>query len=241
MNGEEDTLKIGCCGFPVALTSYFREMDVVEVQVSFYRQIGDSQVLNWRSKAPEGFEFILKAPQCVTHPPKSPTYRRSHLSPQERQGCGSFGLTEVVKGEMELFLEKAKALASEKFLFQTPPSFKPSPEHLEAMEAFFKYYRGVGTFLWEPRGSEWTPDLIREVCQRLGLIHATDPFLEVPQQWGDFVYFRLHGNLRSYRHDYTPEEMRAILEMVKGKGYILFNNDKMWKNALEMKALIKVE
>ena len=230
--------RIGCCGFPVSLDRYFRELEVVEVQVSFYRQIGERQALNWRSKAPQGFEFILKAPQCVTHPPKSPTYRRSHLPLQERKECGSFRLSEVVKREMETFLSRARILEADKFLFQTPPSFRPTPENLEAMEAFFRHYRGAGTFLWEPRGGEWSPQIIQDLCQRLSLIHATDPLLEGPQLWGDFTYFRLHGSLRTYRHDYTPEEMEIVLELAGEEGYIMFNNDKMWKNALEMKRLI---
>ncbi len=231
-------LKVGCCGFPVALDRYFKELTVVEVQVSFYRQIGEQQAQNWRSKAPEGFEFVLKAPQCVTHPPKSPTYRRSHLSPQERLECGFFRLSEVVKGEMEVFIARARTLKAEKFLFQTPPSFKPTPENLKAMEAFFRQYRGAGIFLWEPRGEEWTPEIIQEICGNLGLVHATDPLLEGPQLWGEFTYFRLHGNLKTYRHDYSPEELEIILELAEEEGYIMFNNNKMWKNALELRNLI---
>ncbi len=231
-------LKVGCCGFPVSLDRYFKELMVVEVQVSFYRQIGEVQAKNWRSKAPEGFEFILKAPQCVTHPPKSPTYRRSHLTPQERRECGEFRLSEVVKREMDVFLARARKLEAEKFLFQTPPSFRPTPEHLEAMETFFSHYKGAGIFLWEPRGEEWTPEIVQEVCQKLDLVHATDPLLEGPQLWGDFTYFRLHGSLRTYRHDYSPEEMETILELAGEEGYIMFNNDKMWKNALEFKRLM---
>lgn len=231
-------LKVGCCGFPVALDRYFREMSVVEIQASFYRQIGEQQARNWRDKAPESFEFILKAPQCVTHPPKSPTYRRSHLTPEERRECGFFRLSEVVKREMDTFLTRAEALRAHKFLFQTPPSFKPTPENLSAMEEFFRHYRGAGLFLWEPRGEEWSPEIIEDTCQRLDLIHATDPLLEGPQLWGDFTYFRLHGSLKTYRHDYSLEEMEIVLDLAGEEGYIMFNNDKMWKNALELKRLI---
>lgn len=232
-------MKIGCCGLPVALNRYFQEMEVVEVQISFYRQIGEQQARNWREKALGGFEFILKAPQCVTHPPRSPSYRRSHLSSQERQECGFFRLSEVVEREMDVFLERARTLKAQKFLFQTPPSFKPTWENLKAMEGFFKSYQGKGLFLWEPRGEEWTPQIVKEICQGLGLVHATDPLLEGAQVWGDFTYFRLHGNLRTYHHNYSREEMEAILELSGEEGYIMFNNDKMWKNALEMKSLLE--
>jgi uncharacterized protein YecE (DUF72 family) len=140
---------------------------------------------------------------------------------------------------MAVFLERARTLKAQNFLFQTPPSFKPARENLEAMEGFFKSYQGKGLFLWEPRGEKWTPQIVKECCQGLGLVHATDPLLESTQVWGDFTYFRLHGNLRTYHHNYSREEMAVILELSGEKGYIMFNNDKMWKNASEMKILLE--
>jgi len=232
-------LMVGCCGFPVALKRYFREMDVVEVQISFYRQIGEQQALHWRNGAPEEFEFILKAPQCVTHMPKSPTYRRSHLSPSERKECGFFRLSPVVEREMEVFLERAGTLKAAKYLFQTPPSFKPTEENLKAMETFFNHYEGIGVCLWEPRGEEWTAQIIKETCKRLHLVHATDPLLEGPQLWGDFTYYRLHGDLRTYHHDYSQEELARIMETAGETGYIMFNNSSMWQSALDLKELLE--
>ncbi len=224
-------LKIGCCGFAVSYKRYMKEFSVVEVQQSFYRRLGERQVKNWKSAAPENFEFVLKAPQCVTHPPNSPTYRRSDLPKDERRQCGFFKLTTVVKREMDIFLERAKVLEAKLFLFQTPASFKPTDENIENMIKFFNYYRGVGIFAWEPRGREWTEDIVRDICKKLNLIHATDPFLELPQLWGDFTYFRMHGDLRTYNYDYSEEEIKRILSLAKRDGYIFFNNSAMYKNA----------
>jgi len=99
------------------------------------------------------------------------------------------------------------------------------------MERFFGFYRGAGTFAWEPRGAEWTEEVVKEVCEKLSLVHATDPFLELPQLFGDFTYFRMHGDLKSYRYDYSEEEIKKILSLARGEGYIFFNNSAMYKNA----------
>lgn len=231
-------IKVGCCGFPASLDRYFQELKVVEVQLSFYRTLGERQVENWSRKAPEGFEFILKAPQCVTHSPNSPTYRRSHLPSEKRRDCGSFRLTPVVREEMETFLDRARFIGAERFLFQSPASFRPNSENLEQMAAFFQCYKGKGIFIWEPRGRDWTAEVVKGVCKRLDLIHATDPFLSGPQVWGDFTYFRMHGNLRTYRYTYTGEELMRLLELAKRGGYIMFNNSSMFKDALRMKQLL---
>ena len=217
-----------------------QEFKVVEVQYSFYRRLGEKQVINWKRSAPEDFEFVLKAPQCVTHSPNSPTYRRSDLPKEDRKYCGYFRLTDVVKREMEIFLERAKILNSRKFLFQTPSSFKPTDENLENMERFFSYYKGAGIFLWEPRGKEWTSEVVRSLCKRFGLIHATDPFLELPHLWGDFTYYRMHGNLKNYVYDYSDDELKRIIELSSPGGYVFFNNNCMYKNAKRLLELLSI-
>ncbi len=229
---------VGCCGFPVSYRRYFSLLPAVEVQQSFYRRLGERQVENWRRAAPEGFTFVLKAPQCVTHPPGSPTYRRSHLSADERRECGFFRLTDVVKSEMEHFLRMAERLNCRVFLFQTPASFKPTDENLRAMESFFSYYRGAGLFAWEPRGKDWDASTVRDLCLKFELVHATDPFLELPPQT-ETVYFRMHGDLRTYRYAYSDGELERLAAMVRSKrGYVFFNNSNMLDDALRFLSLL---
>ena len=231
-------LKIGCCGFPVAQGKYFASFETIEIQQSFYRTFTEKQVLNWAKKAPAGFEFILKAPQYITHFSHSPTYRRADLPKEKRQFCGGFRLNAVTEEVMEIFFARAKVLKAEKFVFQTPASFKPREENIKAMLAFFAYYQGRGIFIWEPRGKEWTEEIIKEICKKADLIHAVDPFLHGPPVWGTFTYFRLHGNLRTYRYSYTDEELTQILKMAGKEGYIMFNNSDMYANALRLKEMI---
>ncbi|MCD6320147.1 MAG: DUF72 domain-containing protein, partial [Candidatus Desulfofervidaceae bacterium] len=204
-------LKIGCCGFPVAQSKYFQNFNTIEIQQSFYRTLGEKQVRNWRDNAHPDFEFVLKAPQCVTHFPNSPTYRRADLPIEKREQCGGFRLNAVTEEVMEVFFARADVLKAEKFLFQTPVSFKPTEENIKAMLLFFKHFQNRGVFIWEPRGKEWLPEIVKSICQQAGLIHVVDPFLYGKPVWGDFSYFRLHGNLRTYQYSYSDTELYRLL------------------------------
>jgi len=119
-------LKIGCCGFPVAQETYFKQFSTIEIQQSFYRTLGIKQVENWSKKAPIYFEFVLKAPQYITHFPNSPTYRRADLPQEKRKYCGGFKLNTIIEQIMETFFDRAAILKAKKFVFQTPASFKPA-------------------------------------------------------------------------------------------------------------------
>ncbi|BAT71304.1 conserved hypothetical protein [Thermosulfidibacter takaii ABI70S6] len=235
------TIKVGCCGFPISYKQYMKKLKVVEVQQSFYRQLTDKQIKNWLKAAPEDFEFVLKAPQCVTHPPNSPTYRRSHLDKSERKDCGFFKLTDIVKREMETFLKRAEKLKAKVILFQTPASFKPTEENLENLHRYFDYYKDEKfIFFWEPRGSEWSLELVRSLCQNLKIYHATDPFLELPPAQDNPIYFRMHGDLKTYNYSYSDDELLKLAQMAKGKtGYVFFNNSNMLEDALKFLSYLK--
>src|SRR5271155_1545813 len=56
---------IGCAGFPVPATRYFKEFAFVEVQETFLAQPGTGTLRRWRREAPGGFEFALLAPREI--------------------------------------------------------------------------------------------------------------------------------------------------------------------------------
>jgi len=231
--------KIGCCGFPISQEKYFKEFSVIEIQQSFYRTLTEKQVKNWKSKAPGEFEFVLKAPQYITHPPTSPTYRRADLVAEKRKFCGGFRINSVTEEIMETFHARASLLGAKKFVFQTPASFRPTDENIKNLLVFFKHYRGRGVFIWEPRGKDWTTRIIKDICKEAGLIHAVDPFLHGLPVFGEFTYFRLHGDLHTYRYSYSDDELKRIIDMAAEVGYFMFNNSDMYNNAHRLKEILK--
>ena len=233
-------LVVGCCGFPRKKAEYFRHFHAVELQSTFYRLPRENTAARWRKEAPEGFVFTMKAWQAITHPPSSPTYRKARWSPrpEERHAYGFFRPTPQVFAAWEVTRRIAALLRAEAVVFQAPPSFRPTEEHLANVRAFFRHIpRGDFLLVWEPRGT-WPPDLVAELCRELGLVHGVHP-MEAPPVTRQVAYFRLHGRVLApgryaYRYRHTEADFRRIRDLVQGfpRGYVFFNNVFMWEDAL---------
>jgi len=231
---------IGCCGFIVAQAEYFRLFKVIEIQQTFYQLPRLQTAAKWRSVAPEGFEFTLKAWQLITHEPSSPTYRRlgKKVEPGEMAQYGSFRPTAAVKDAWARTAGFARALGARIIVFQCPASFRPTEEHVGNLRAFFSAIDREGfRFCWEPRGA-WPSPLVQKLCQELDLINCVDPFRGEPQH-GEIQYFRLHG-ITGYRYRYTDGDLEQLRGWVERKPtYVLFNNDGMKEDALRFLEMTK--
>ena len=181
----------------------------------------------------------MKAWQLITHTPSSPTYRRlrSPVSAEEKELYGSFRRTEQVWLAWERTREIANILDARVIVFQCPKSFLPTRESIRNLSIFFQQIdRDKHTLAWEPRGDDWTPQLVRDLCAENNLIHCVDPFERDPA-YGDALYWRLHGGA-GYRYRYTDEdltELHANLQArahLHGPNYIMFNNISSRQDAL---------
>lgn len=235
-------IKVGCCGFCVSQKKYFSTFKVLEVQQSFYKNLTDRQVQNWSQQAPKEFEFIMKIHQCITHPPNSPTYRRSELAPEKRRGCGFFRLSDTVEEVMKRFFETMKGLNADKVVVQTPASFKDTKENIENMHKFFKKFCGP-VYFWEARG--WDQNKASKLAEKLG-VNLVMPVesIEEPETKlypGDILYIRLHGTLKGYNKKYSEEELKKLAEAIEKDGrvaYVMFNNVYMYEDALNFMKII---
>ncbi|NOY10615.1 MAG: DUF72 domain-containing protein [Archaeoglobi archaeon] len=226
-------IRVGCCGFPVSMEKYFQMFDVVEVQKTFYRPPRPETAARWRETAGEGFEFTVKAFQVITHPPSSPTYRKARLKVDDG---GFFRPVKAVFDAWERTREIAKVLGSRIVVFQTPKSFRESEENIRNMREFFSSIEREFVFCWEPRG--WRSERVREVCERLDLVHVVDPFVE-RSVYGELRYYRLHGF--NYKHKYSDEELEWLAERVRGERecYVMFNNVHMLDDATRFSRILE--
>lgn len=234
-------LRVGCCGWPVARSRYFAAFELVEIQESFYNPPRLATVERWRAAAPASFEFVLKAPQLITHEPTSPTYRRLRipLSEARKKRYGAFRSTPEVHGAWAQTLAPVRALGSKVVVFQSPASFTPTIEHVRNLTAFFgKIERDSLDFAWEPRG-EWPDAEVKTLCRRLDLIHCVDPF-QRRSVWGEPAYFRLHGK-GGYHYKYSWDELKELRDLVKTlrAAYVLFNNTEMFDDARRFLELLQ--
>ena len=238
-----DNIRIGTCGFGRAKRdTYVTELQVVEIQHTFYDPPQIKTLEKWRADVPAGFEFTLKAWQMITHESSSPTFRRLKrpLTEQETEEAGFFKPTATVKDALELTLDCAEALRARTVLFQCPAKFQPTPENILNFKKFFSEAdrRGLN-FVWEPRGKLWEDGTIRELCNELGLWHCVDRFARQTLT-PDRVYFRLHGIPR-WRYTYEEDELFELATLLPAKklSYVFFNNITMKDDAVRFRRVLE--
>ena len=237
-------IKVGCCGFPGGMKRYFQEFSLVEVQKTFYSPPRVETARRWREQAGDDFEFTLKAWQLITHPASSPTYRKAGIKVSEPEKYGFFKPTEEVFSAWEKTEEIAQALKASVIVFQCPPRFTQSEEHISNLKSFFgSIERGGFTFALELR-APWERELLAELCEELGLVHCVDPLHEEPVTQR-LAYFRLHGSYEggriNYRHRYSDDELGAVLEKAQRFyiAYVLFNNVYMGEDAKRLISMLE--
>lgn len=238
-----ETIKVGCCGFPIKKEEYFQQFKIVELQSTFYQLPKKIEtVKKWKSEAPKDFEFTLKAFQVITHEISSSTYKRLKEKFGNPKNYGFFKNTKEVFEAWEMTKKVAKALNAKIIVFQSPASFKPEKKNIENFKNFFqKIKKEKFIFVWEPRG-EWEESLIESLCKELNLVHCVDPFKQKPA-FGKINYFRLHGkNSYNLNYRYTKEDLFQLKKFCDKKiNYVLFNNIFMLENGLEFKRIVKLK
>jgi len=248
------TIKVGCCGWAVrgGMKKYFEVFDIIELQSTFYKLPSIETAKRWRDEAPPDFTYTMKAWQAITHPPSSPTWRKSGLKvPSESQE--KYGHLKPTKENYEAWertLEIAKALRCPVLVLQMPPSFVKSSENVSNIKTFLNTIeRPQGLVIGiEFRHDSWDIGTIRELCEELNLIHIVDPFKQdLATTFGQVVYYRLHGlGKRAYVYDYSDEELKQLYEKwvrpyEKEKTvYVLFNNTNMANDALDFKKILAI-
>jgi len=248
-------IKVGCCGWSYfnpskvlnlfdwkekykhKVQAYASLFDLVEVNSTFYKVPRLKTVENWRSLVDEinpSFEFTVKSSRVITH---------------EDLFSGDASIQAYYK-----IKDIAEALRARIILFQTPASFRNTPDNANKLKDFFsKIERDDFLMVWEPRGASWLndPDTVRDICLELDLIHCVDLFRTSPSAFSSHKigYIRLHGRPPGkdmYKYKYKDEDLEKLLTSVKSIGevketYIFFNNIYMYEDALRFMDLLKTK
>ena len=223
-------LRIGLCGFTMAMEDYPLHFPVVEIQNTFYEPPRDEVMRRWLAVTPPSLEYTMKVWQLVTHAAASPTYRRMKTPLAAGAEPGFFRESAAVEKGWQRSLECARVLGATAMLFQCPASFTPDAENVSRMRRFFeRIERPQARLLWEPRGTAWVKKrtLALALCRDLDLVHVVDPFVTEPEP-AHPVYWRLHG-ISGPRHSYTDHQLQQLVERLRGvaappPAYVMFNN-----------------
>jgi uncharacterized protein YecE (DUF72 family) len=228
LSSDHRNLRVGLCGFTIAMAAYALRFPVVEVQQTFYDPPDDETLRRWRAISPT-LEFTMKAWQLVTHEATSPTYRRVKRPIEVGGERGGFRDSDAVREGWRRSVACAGLLSATAILFQTPARFGPDPVNIARMRTFFRNLdRPSARLLWEPRGARWVAERASAaaLCRELDLVHVVDPFVTPPQP-GQPIYWRLHGP-GAARHSYTDAQLDELRRMADRAGpapaYVLFNN-----------------
>jgi uncharacterized protein YecE (DUF72 family) len=171
-------MRIGLCGFTMAMEDYARHFPVVEVQNTFYEPPRDELMRRWRAVTAPTLEYTMKVWQLVTHSASSPTYRRMKRPLAAGAEPGFFRDSAAVAEGWQRSLQGAAVLEATALLFQCPASFAPDRENVERMRGFFgRIKRPAARLLWEPRGARWVAErsLALSLSRELDLVHVVDP------------------------------------------------------------------
>lgn len=199
---------------------YATRLNAVEINYTFRRLPSPSTLENWVQATPDGFVFVLKAHQRITH------------------------IQRLKKGEFtEIFFKAIDPLRVVKrlgpVLIQTPPNLKFD----EGLLAGFLEEIPPGIrCAFEFRNPGWMNDTVYQMLEAKGaaLCQAeSDDFVTPEVITGGFVYCRLR------KSEYTAEDRAAIREKVRkladeGKDvYVFFKHEETPAGALYAEELLK--
>lgn len=237
-------LYIGCSGFtnrdwkgfffPEELPSkeqlnfYSTQFNSVEINSTFYRRPRPQTLQNWYDRTSEDFKFFTKIPKKITH-----VKRLKETAAEAADFCSHVheGIREKLAG----------------FLFQLPPSFHYSEEHLEqVIETVDSGFLNVVEF----RHKSWWNDEILEALKDKNIVFSGVSFpKDLPNDLiinnDKSAYYRLHGVPVLFKSEYSEEELEKLATEIKKarqEVFVFFNNT--WgtaalTNALYLKKLLE--
>ena len=222
MAGPASTITVGCAGFPVPATRYFKEFLFVEIQETHHALPGMGTIRRWRREAPKGFEFAMLAPREI--------------------GQEGFREGKVVETALQTLLEVGKELEATTAVFVSPPELTSSRANKAAVKEFLLGVRKkFDRVVWEaPRG--WDPDDAAGLAADVKGIPARDPLSHGPLD-APVAYYRLPGPAghKSRYEDPAIEKLAALASAAKHKdATYVFTNVDMFADAKRFKKSMKL-
>jgi uncharacterized protein YecE (DUF72 family) len=165
-------ITVGCAGFAVPATRYFKEYDFVEIQETHRAVPGPGTIRRWRREAPQGFEFALVAPREV--------------------GADNFKPSPPVTAGLKILDDVAEQLESKLAVFLAPAEFSQSRANKSALKDFLKDVRSRFPTIVFELGPQWPADDADAVAEETDTIAARDPLLQGLSK-RKVAYYRLPG------------------------------------------------
>lgn len=215
-------LTVGCAGFAVPATRYFKEYLFVEVQETHLAVPGPGTLRRWRREAPNGFEFALLGPRQI--------------------GQEGFREGKVIETALKSLSDVAAELEATTAVFVAPTDFTSSRANRSALKEFLGGARKIfNRVVFEP-GPAWNPDDADGLAEETGSLASRDP-LQHGLSKRDVAYYRLPGPAghKSRYEDPAIERLAEIAsEGLDQEATYVFTNVDMFADAKRFKKALKL-
>jgi uncharacterized protein YecE (DUF72 family) len=215
-------ITIGCAGFPVPATRYFKECLFVEVQDTHVTQPGTGTIRRWRREAPPDFWFSVFAPKDI--------------------GAEGFRAGKIIEGAVRNLCEVAKELDAQTAVFSAPPEFTGSRANKAAVKEFLgSMKRKFKRVVFEPPPA-WDADDAEALAIEAGATAVRDPLASGTTS-APFGYYRLPGPAghKSRYEDPAIEKLGELAAACKNEHAVyVFANVDMFSDAKRLKKVLGI-
>jgi uncharacterized protein YecE (DUF72 family) len=215
-------ITVGCAGFAVPATRYFKEFHFVEIQETHLAVPGRGTMRRWQREAPEGFLFALLGPREI--------------------GQEGFRAGKVVETALENLRQVGTELAATTAVFLATPDFAQNRSNRTALRDFLK---GVASqfrrVVFDP-GPAWKPDDADDLAEETKTLAARDP-LQSGTSARREAYYRLPGpaGRKSRYEDPAIDRLAQLARAANAQtATYVFANVDMFADARRFKRALKI-
>jgi uncharacterized protein YecE (DUF72 family) len=210
-------ITVGCAGFAVPATRYFKEYAFVEIQETHRAVPGSGTIRRWRREAPDDFEFAVLGPREV--------------------GQEGFRPGKVVETALGTLEEVAAELSAKTVVFTAAADFAQSRPNRQALRDFLKLAKQqFPAVIFDP-GLVWDPEDADALADETGTIAARDALVHGASA-RSVAYYRLPGPAghKSRYEDPAIERLAEIAHSAHHEvAHYVFANVDMFADAKRFK------
>jgi uncharacterized protein YecE (DUF72 family) len=215
-------ITVGCAGFPVPATRYFKEFLFVEVQDTHLSAPGPGTVRRWRREAPDGFRFAMLGPREI--------------------GQEGFRDGMVVETALRTLESVGRELDADTVILVAPPDFAANRANKAAVKDLLAAVRRrFERVVFEPAPG-WDAEETEAMALEIGAIAARDP-LVAGMSKADVAYYRMPGPA-GHKSRYEDPAIDRLGELArsapKQDATYVFTNVDMFADAKRLKKVLKL-
>jgi uncharacterized protein YecE (DUF72 family) len=213
---------IGCSGFSVPASRYFKEFTYVEITETHVSTPGVGTIKRWRREAPKTFDFALIAPREI--------------------GQEGFREGKATESAIASLVAVAKELSAKTAVFVAPSELAASKATTAAAtQVLARAKKKFARIIWD--APHWDPDAAQRVAEDAGAVAARDP-LAHGLSGQKAAYYRLPGPA-GHKSRYEDPSITKLAELASAAKHTeatyVFTNVDMTQDAKRLKRALGLE